>query len=83
MSSDETMTSTGIELERKSGHSRLRDAWIHGREAILNGLSGARTSMVINQTVAEVEIPAAEDLAPRLKQTLDELKASAMDESGA
>ena len=39
--------------------------------------------MVINQTVAEVEIPAAEDLAARLKQTLDELKASAMDESGA
>jgi hypothetical protein len=64
-------------------HSPLGDSLIHGREWILNRLAGAKPSLVINQALFDMEMPPSADLAARLKQTLDELKISAMDAGGS
>jgi len=76
------MIGSDVDPEEEYGRSRLGDAWIRSREMVLNGLAGALTTPVINQSAFEMEAPAAEDLAANLKMTLDDLKASAMDECG-
>ena len=62
---------------------RPGDFLIRARESILNGLAGVRPSLVINGGLPEVDMDMPNDLAARLKQTLDELKVSVMDETGA
>lgn len=62
--------------------SWIGDLLIRGREALLNALSGARPSLIINQTPAEGQMPDQLDLAAELKRALDDLKASAMSENG-
>jgi hypothetical protein len=65
------------------GGSWAGDVLIRGREFVLNRLSGAKPSLVINQAKVEMAMPPGADLAARLKQTLDDLKRSVMDEDGA
>ena len=64
------------------GGSWAGDILIRGREFVLNWLSGAKPSLVINQARVEMVMPPAADLAARLKHTLDDLKRSVMDEGG-
>jgi hypothetical protein len=63
--------------------STLTDTLIRVRESVLNRLGGVDTSLVINHVLAEAGMSPGADLAARLKQTLDDLKVSGMDETGS
>lgn len=83
MLTEKTVAGRESETFGSKSARRLGDALIRGREAVLNTLAGANSSLVINQAPSVMEMPADADLAAKLKQTLDDLKASVMDESGA
>jgi hypothetical protein len=68
-------------IDRKSPPS-FSDRLIHGREALLNRLAGARPDLVFNP-LNEDSTPPPADLAARIKETLDDLQASAMIQNGA
>jgi hypothetical protein len=74
-----------VTKQPKQSAIRLRpgDFLIRARESILNQLAGVRPSLVINGGLPEVSMAMPNDLAARLKQTLDELKISVMDETGS
>jgi len=83
MWNEEMVTTVKESPAATTRQSRLGDSLIHGREWILNQLAGARPSLAINQALVDSAMPPSADLAARLKQTLDDLKISAMDESGS
>ncbi len=62
---------------------RPADLLIRARESILNQMTGARPATIINRDLPEVTISLPTDLATSIKITLDELKVSVMDETGA
>ena len=83
MWNEETLTTAKEDPAATTRGSRLGDPLIHARERILNRLAGAKPSLAINHALFDEVMPPSADLAARLKQTLDELKFSAMDASGS
>jgi len=61
----------------------IKDVFIKIRETALNQLTGANSSLVLNSGLVEGNMPPPSDLAARLKETLDILKVSVMDETGS
>jgi len=66
-----------------SGHSRFTEGFIKVREAAVNRLVGANSSLVLNSGLTESDVPPPADLAARLKDTLEKLKVSVMNEAGS
>lgn len=66
-----------------SRHSGIKDVFIKVRETVLNRLTGANSSLVLNSGLVADDMPPPSDLAARLKETLDTLKVSVMDETGS
>ena len=60
-----------------------KDTLIRGREFLLNRLAGASADMVLNPVRDDGKMPPPADLSATIKQTLDDLKATAMDQDGA
>jgi hypothetical protein len=83
MLNEETLTTAKENPAETARRSRLGDLLIHGREWLLNQLAGASPSLAINQALVDSVIPPSADLAARLKQTLDDLRFSVMDEMGS
>ncbi len=63
-------------------NSKLSDVYIRGREFLLNRLSRAGDSLVINRNLVNQNMSPSADLAAKLKRTLDDLKVSVMDDTG-
>lgn len=82
MFSEETFNDLKADPELSNGGSWVSDAMIRSREFILNRLSGVRPSLVLNRSAYEITMSPPADLAGRLKQTLDDLKLSAIDAGG-
>lgn len=61
---------------------QLKDALIRIRESVLNKLAQVRPSLVINGDLPPIDLTMPDDLAAKIKQTLDELKDSVMDKTG-
>ena len=70
-------------LQQEEKRPSLSDRLIHGREVWLNRLAGARPDLVLNPAGEKTLPPPAAGQAAEIKETLDRLKASAMDEGGA
>lgn len=62
--------------------SRPGDWLIRIRETVLNRLSGVKPGLVVNDVASDESAPPADDLAVRLKTTLSNLRATAMDADG-
>ncbi|MFW6068948.1 MAG: DUF547 domain-containing protein [Chloroflexota bacterium] len=62
---------------------RLSDIFIRGRERVLDRLSGVHPSLVLNHDPVQDQEALPSDLAARLNEVLRNLKAKAMDASGA
>ena len=62
---------------------RAGDLLIRVRQSILYQLAGVQPTLVINGGLPEVNIALPTELAAKLKETLDKLKVSVMDETGA
>lgn len=61
----------------------LSDIFIRGRERLLDRLSGVHPSLVLNHVPVQYQEALPSDLAARLNEVLQNLKAKAMDASGA
>ena len=72
-----------VTLEQQQQRPTYKDTLIRGREFLLNRLAGATPHLVLNPDRANGGMPPPADLAARIKQTLDELKVTAMDQDGA
>jgi hypothetical protein len=83
MLKEEQLSNMTKQPKRVAIRPRPGDFLIRARESILNQLAGVRPSLVINGGLPEVSMAMPNDLAARLKQTLDELKISVMDETGS
>ena len=77
-------TTNELDKPRKRYGGRWgRDMMIRARESILNQVAGIRSTPGINGGLPELDMGTPSDLGARLKQTLDDLKISVMDENGA
>jgi hypothetical protein len=83
MLKEEKLANLSKQPNRLANRPRPGDILIRARESILNQLAGVRPSLVINGGLPEVSMAMPNDLAARLKQALDELKISVMDETGS
>lgn len=83
MLKDETTAEVVEDTVFVGSQSRLKDGFIKVREAALNRLAGANSSLALNFGLVESDTLPPSDLAARLKETLDKLKVSVMDETGS
>ena len=83
MLKEEQLANVTKQPKQYANRPRPRDFLIRARESILNQLAGVRPSLVINGGLPEVDMAMPNDLAARLKQTLDGIKISVMDETGS
>lgn len=83
MIKEESPDQRDISRSLAGSNSTLSDAYIRGREFLLNKLARAGDSQVINRNLVNHGMSPSLDLAERLKQTLVDLRVSVMYESGS
>jgi hypothetical protein len=83
MINDESLDTANISRARIQSGSPFSDVLIRGREWLLDMISGVDDSRIVNRYFPATDMQPSADLAQKLKQTLDDLKISVMDTSGA
>lgn len=71
-----------VQQEQEQERPTFKDTLLRGRNSLLDRLAGAGAQPVLNPTGQEGDAPPA-DLAATIKQTLADLKVTAMDQDGA